>query len=82
MQYEIKGYPAVWGKGEVTELLVAGASDKSGVSWAGTSKDTSGLPSVYASGVKITCADALGAHALRSAIRPSTGTSDGKLVPI
>ncbi len=59
LQFEITGYPAVWGKGEVTELLVVGATDNSGAPWYKSSRDLSGIPSVYAPGVDISCADAL-----------------------
>ena len=55
---------------------MVGASDSSGDPWYKTNRDASGLPSVYAPGVDITCPDALNGGVLKK----SSGTSDGKLV--
>jgi len=55
---------------------VVGATDNSGAPWYKSSRDLSGIPSVYAPGVDISCADALNG----GTIKTSSGTSDGKLV--
>lgn len=55
---------------------MVGASDNSGAQWIKSSRDLSGIPTVYAPGVSISCADALKG----GDIKTSSGTSDGKLV--
>lgn len=54
---------------------MVGACDNSGAQWVKSSRDLSGIPTVYAPGVDISCPDALNG----GGIKTSSGTSDGKL---
>ncbi|KAI9717752.1 MAG: hypothetical protein M1812_004481 [Candelaria pacifica] len=69
---EVTGYPAAYGKGDIAEIVVAGAVDNEGTPYAGNNNDPKKIPNIYAPGVKVHCASAFKDEQDKT----SSGTSD------
>lgn len=80
----VEGYPAAFAKTtipdleQVPNLVVVGATYDTGVAWSKTNREpAAGVPSVYAPGAEVNCADAR-----HGGIKKGRGTSDGEFLSI